>query len=97
MGSFPETYSDPKNAYNYPASRGYSLAWLLALTKPFALLVCRVVRFLQQRSDSINREAMQSKCVDFYEKLCFFELERTMLLTVSIVSPSLTSLLKYIF
>ena len=30
MGSFPETYNDPKNTYNCPASRGYSLAWLLA-------------------------------------------------------------------
>ena len=88
MGSFPETYSDPKNAYNYPASRGSSLVWLLALTKPFASLVSRVVGFLQQRSDSINREAMQSKCVDFYEKVRFCELERTMLLTVSIVFPS---------
>ena len=27
----------------YPASRGFSLAWLLALTKSFAWLVCRVV------------------------------------------------------
>ena len=27
----------------YPASRGFSLAWLLAFTKSFACLFCRVV------------------------------------------------------
>ena len=27
----------------YPASSGFSLAWLLPLTKSFACLVCRVV------------------------------------------------------
>ena len=30
MSSFPETYNDLKNTYNHPASRDYSLAWLLA-------------------------------------------------------------------
>ena len=30
----------------YPASRGFSLTWLLPFTKSFACLVCRVVGFL---------------------------------------------------
>ena len=30
----------------YPASRGFSLAWLLQFTKSFACLVCRVVGFV---------------------------------------------------
>ena len=31
------------SAFYYPASRGFSLAWLLAFRKSFAWLVCRVV------------------------------------------------------
>ena len=35
----------------YPASRAFALAWLLAFTKSFAWLVCRVVGLFTQLSD----------------------------------------------
>ena len=35
--------------YRYPARRGFSLAWLLAFTKSFAWLVCRVVGLFTTR------------------------------------------------
>ena len=37
-------------------SRGFSLAWLLAFTKSFAWLVCRVVGFSQGVNEPTKRE-----------------------------------------
>ena len=38
----------------YPASRGFSLAWLLAFTKSFACLVCRVVGLFTPREKPLR-------------------------------------------
>ena len=44
--------------FQYPASRGSSLAWLLAFTKSFASLVSRELRRLtSDASDFVNAES----------------------------------------
>ena len=38
----------------YPTSRGFSLAWVLAFTKSFACLVCRVVGLFTPREKPLR-------------------------------------------
>ena len=42
--------------FHYPASRGFSLVWLLAFTKSFACLVCREVGFSRGVNKPTTRE-----------------------------------------
>ena len=42
--------------FAYPASRGFSFAWLLAFKKSFALLVCRVVGLFTGVNKAITRQ-----------------------------------------
>ena len=48
-------------AFLYPASRGFSLVWLLASTKSFSWLVCAVVgRKQTNHATDKQRERLQS-------------------------------------
>ena len=50
----------PNVCSDYPASRGFSLAWLLAFTKSFAWLVCSVVSFFNHATDK-PRERLRKR------------------------------------
>ena len=43
-----------ENSFGYSSSRGFSLAWLLALMKSFASLVSRIVGLFYAPSRGIN-------------------------------------------
>ena len=49
----------------YPAVRGLSLAWLLAFTKSFAWLVCRIVGLFTPRERGQTNYAQTSQANDF--------------------------------
>ena len=51
----------PNVCSDYPASRGFSLARLLAFTKSFAWLVCRVVSVLTTRHTSHANDFVNAK------------------------------------
>ena len=46
----------------HPASRGFSLVWLLAFTKSFAWLACRVVSlFMPRQKQGVNKLTTRQK------------------------------------